>query len=100
VTSQRSEATSDAQGNALLPLIEAGDVYTVTAPNYAVVAQVYDGTAQAALALTPDTVIGQAVNAETGEGIMGTRGLYLRPACMPGHRLPRHRAGPLPGRGR
>ncbi len=83
VTSQRSEAVSDAQGIALLPLIEAGDVYTVTAPNFAVVAQIFDGAAQAALALAPDTVIGQAVDAETGEDVLGlTVYVYDRDVCQ------------------
>lgn len=71
VVSQRSEAVSDAQGVALLPLIEAGDTYTVTMPNFAPVAQVFDGAAQVALALAPDTIIGQAVDAQTGESIPG-----------------------------
>ncbi|HSN73567.1 MAG TPA: carboxypeptidase regulatory-like domain-containing protein, partial [Anaerolineae bacterium] len=83
VTSQRSEATSDAQGIALLPLIEAGDVFTVTAPNFAAMAQVFDGATQAALALAPDTVIGQAVDAETGEGVLGvTVYVYDRDTCQ------------------
>lgn len=71
VASQRSEATTDAQGIALLPLIEAGDVYTVTAPNFAPVAQVYDSATQVDLALAPDTIAGQAVDAQTGEPIPG-----------------------------
>ncbi len=71
VVSQRSEATTDAQGIALLPLIEAGDTYTVTMPGFAPVAQVFDGAAQTALALAPDTIAGQAVDAQTGEPIPG-----------------------------
>lgn len=72
VTSQRSAAATDAQGVAVLPLIEAGDVYTVTAPNFAAVAQTYDGvTQEAVLALAPDTVIGRAVDAETGASVLG-----------------------------
>ncbi len=71
VVSQRSEATSDGQGVALLPLIESGDVYTVTMPGFAPVAQVFDGAAQVALALAPDTIIGQAVDAQTGESVPG-----------------------------
>jgi hypothetical protein len=72
VTSQRSKATTDAQGIALLPLIEAGDVYTVTAPNFAPAAQTYDGvTPAAAAALVPDTLTGQAVDAATGEAVPG-----------------------------
>ncbi len=83
VTSQRSEAVSDAQGIALLPLIEAGDVFTVTAPNFAAMAQVFDGASQAALALAPDTVIGQAVDAETGEDVLGvTVYVYDRDVCQ------------------
>lgn len=83
VTSERSEATADAQGVALLPLIEAGDVFTVTAANYAAAVQTYDGAAQAALALTPDTVIGQAVDAETGEGVLGvTVYVYDKDKCQ------------------
>ncbi|MEI2690831.1 MAG: carboxypeptidase regulatory-like domain-containing protein [Anaerolineae bacterium] len=71
VASQRSEATTDSQGIALLPLIEAGDTFTVTASHFAPVAQTFDGATQAALALAPDTVIGQAVDAQTGESIPG-----------------------------
>lgn len=83
VVSQRSEAVSDAQGVALLPLIEAGDVFTVTAPNFAAMAQVFDGATQAALALAPDTVIGQAVDAETGENVLGvTVYVYDRDQCQ------------------
>lgn len=83
VVSQRSEAVSDAQGVALLPLIEAGDVFTVTAANFAAMAQVFDGATQAALALAPDTVIGQAVDAETGENVLGvTVYVYDRDQCQ------------------
>lgn len=83
VVSQRSEAVSDAQGIALLPLIEAGDTYTVTLPGFAPVAQVFDGAAQAALALTPDTIAGQAVDAQTGESIPGAVVYaYDRDACQ------------------
>jgi hypothetical protein len=83
VVSQRSEAVSDAQGIALLPLIEAGDAYTVTMPNFAPVAQVFDGAAQVALALTPDTIIGQAVDAQTGEPIPGVVVYaYDRDVCL------------------
>ncbi len=83
VTSQRSEAVSDAQGVALLPLIEAGDVFTVTATNFAAMAQVFDGATQAALALAPDTVIGQAVDAATGEDVLGvTVYVYDKDMCQ------------------
>lgn len=72
VISQRSEAVSDGQGIALLPLIEAGDVYTVSMPGFAPVALSYDGVTQAAAAaLAPDTLAGQAVDAQTGESIPG-----------------------------
>lgn len=72
VTSQRSEATTDAQGVALLPLIEAGDAYTVTAPGFAPLVLSYDGVTQGAAAtLAPDTLAGQAVDAATGEAIPG-----------------------------
>lgn len=71
VASQRSEAVTDAQGVALLPLIEAGDTFTVTMPNFAPAAQVFDGATQAALTLAPDTIAGQATDAQTGESIPG-----------------------------
>ena len=49
VTSPRSEAVTDAQGVALLPLLESGDPYTVTLAGFAAAAQTYDGEAQADL---------------------------------------------------
>ncbi|MFZ2489440.1 MAG: putative glycoside hydrolase [Anaerolineae bacterium] len=71
VFSLRSEASTDAQGVALLPLLEAGDVYTITAPNFAVISQVYDGAAQVDWALAPDTVAGKAMDKATGEPVLG-----------------------------
>ncbi len=46
-------------------------------------AQVFDGAAQTALALAPDTIIGQAVDAETGEDVLGvTVYVYDRDTCQ------------------
>ena len=71
ITGPRSEATTDAQGIALLPLLEPGEVFTATAENFAAVAQPYDGQAQQQLSMTPDTITGQVVDAQTGEPVPG-----------------------------
>ena len=71
VNSPRSDATTDAQGVALLPLLESGDPYTVTLAGFAPVAQTYSGEAQADLSIVPNTVAGTAVDATTGEPVPG-----------------------------
>lgn len=71
VTSPRSEATTDAQGVALLPLLEAGDPYTVTLAGFAPAAQTYGGEAQADLSIAPNTVAGAVTDATTGEAVPG-----------------------------
>ena len=83
VTSLRSEATTDEQGVALLPLLEAGDPYTVTLTGFAPAAQVYSGEAQADLTIAPDTVAGAAVDATTGEPVPGAViYVYDRTVCQ------------------
>ena len=58
-------------------------VHRDRATNFAAMAQVFDGATQAALALAPDTVIGQAVDAETGEDVLGvTVYVYDRDMCQ------------------
>ena len=71
VNSPRSDATTDAQGVALLPLLESGDPYTVTLAGFAPAAQTYSGEAQADLSIVPNTVAGTAVDATTGEPVPG-----------------------------
>ena len=71
VSSPRSEAVSDDQGLALLPLLEAGDEVTASAAGFAGASLVYDGAAQAEMTLLPDTVAGQVVDAVSGEGVLG-----------------------------
>ena len=70
IVTLRSEAETDAQGIALLPLLEAGDVYTVTAANFAPVRQSYDGMSEIGLALSPDTVAGTVADV-TGAAVPG-----------------------------
>lgn len=70
IVTLRSEAETDAQGIALLPLLEAGDVYTVTVANFAPVRQSYDGTSEIGLALSPDTVAGTVADV-TGAAVPG-----------------------------
>ncbi|MCB0253508.1 MAG: carboxypeptidase regulatory-like domain-containing protein [Anaerolineae bacterium] len=71
VTSPRSEATTDEQGVALLPLLEAGDLFTVTLAGFAPATQTYQGEAQVDLALAADTAAGAVVDAVTGEPVPG-----------------------------
>ena len=71
VNSPRSDATTDAQGVALLPLLESGDPYTVTLAGFAPAGQTYSGEAQADLSIVPNTVAGTAVDATTGEPVPG-----------------------------
>ena len=71
VNSPRSDATTDAQGVALLPLLESGDPYTVTLAGFAPAAQTYSGEAQVDLSIVPNTVAGTAVDATTGEPVPG-----------------------------
>jgi hypothetical protein len=71
IVGTRSESTTDAQGVALLRLLEPGDVFTTTAPGFSSVSQVYDGSDQVSVDLYPDTVSGQAVDGRSGEGVMG-----------------------------
>ncbi|MEZ4770314.1 MAG: putative glycoside hydrolase [Caldilineales bacterium] len=83
VASPRSEATTDAQGVALLPLLEAGDPYTVTLAGFAPIAQTYNGEAQSDLTVAPDTVAGAVVDATTGEPVPGAIiYVYDRTACQ------------------
>ncbi len=71
ISGPRSEATTDKQGIALLPLLEPGEVFTATAENFATVAQPFDGKPQQQLALSPNKVAGKAVDAGTGEAVPG-----------------------------
>lgn len=71
ISGPRSEAATDKQGIALLPLLEPGEVFTATAENFATVSQTFDGQAQQQVALAPNTVAGKVVDAATGEAVMG-----------------------------
>ena len=71
ISGPRSEATTDKQGIALLPLLEPGEVFTATAENFATVSQPFDGKPQQQLALAPNTMAGKAVDAGTGEPVPG-----------------------------
>ncbi len=83
VTSPRSDAVTDAQGVALLPLLEAGDPYTVTLAGFAPAAQTYGGEAQADLSIAPNTVAGAVVDAVTGESVPGAIiYVYDRTTCQ------------------
>ena len=83
VTSPRSDAVTDAQGVALLPLLEAGDPYTVTLAGFAAATQTYDGQAQAGLTIAPNTVAGSVVDAASGEAVPGAIiYVYDKTACQ------------------
>lgn len=83
VQGPRSEATTDAQGLALLPLLEPGEVFTATVDGFAAAAQPYDGQAQQRIALVPDTLAGRVVDAQTGAAVIGaTVYVYDRAACQ------------------
>ena len=83
ISGPRSEATTDKQGIALLPLLEPGEVFTATAENFATVSQAFDGKPQQQLALSPNTVAGKVVDAGTGEAVPGAIVyVYDKTACQ------------------
>lgn len=67
----RSQSTTDAQGAALLKFIEPGEVFTVTAPGYAAVPVIYDGSDHMTVEVYRNTVAGQVVDASDGQPVQG-----------------------------
>ncbi|MEA3337032.1 MAG: putative glycoside hydrolase [Chloroflexota bacterium] len=67
----RSQNTSDAQGVALLRLLDPGEVFTVTADGFSTAVIPYDGADQVQVQLYRDTIAGHAVDGKRGEGIIG-----------------------------
>lgn len=71
VRAATGQAVADAQGVALLMAVAPGDVFTATLEGYAVVTATLTTSGQAAVSLYPTRVAGRAVDAVTGEPVLG-----------------------------
>ncbi|MCS6844958.1 MAG: carboxypeptidase regulatory-like domain-containing protein [Caldilineales bacterium] len=71
VRSAAGQAVADAQGAALLTAIAPGDVFTTTLEGYAVVTATLTSSGQAVVSLYPTRVAGRAVDAVSGEPVLG-----------------------------